>query len=113
MAWDLHVFRFSPAASKMLLVLLVLTTNFLVGLDLVARAVVVVPLASGRGAFDVAAFDVAVADYPISLLEIVAFSTLLAPLYTPAYLRIEVTPSVNVLHRSVISFLHAFISLVV
>ena len=45
-----------------------------------ARAVVVVPLAkAAKIAFDVAAFDVAVVDYPISLLEIVAFSTLLAP----------------------------------
>ena len=45
-----------------------------------ARAVVVVPLAkAAKIAFDVAAFDVAVADYPIFLLEIVAFSTLLAP----------------------------------
>ena len=50
-----------------------------------ARAVVVGPLAKAAkisfavAAFDVAAFDVAVADYPIFLLEIVAFSTLLAP----------------------------------
>ena len=45
-----------------------------------ARAVVVGPLAkAAKIAFDVAAVDVAVADYPISLLEIVAFSTLLAP----------------------------------
>ena len=45
-----------------------------------ARAVVVGPLAkAAKISFAVAAFDVAVADYPIFLLEIVAFSNLLGP----------------------------------